>query len=107
MIVCDEVTSALDPLVADGILDLLQDLQKRTKTTYIFITHDIGVVRRVADHVAVLQQGRIVALGPISKVFAAPLHPYTELLLSSVPQMRTDWLTDILRHRNDIPGFGS
>ena len=107
VIVCDEVTSALDPLVADGILDLLQDLQKRTKTTYIFITHDIGVVRRVADHVAVLQQGRIVALGPISKVFAAPLHPYTELLLSSVPQMRTDWLTDILRHRNDIPGFGS
>jgi peptide/nickel transport system ATP-binding protein len=107
VIVCDEVTSALDPLVADGILDLLQDLQKRTGTTYIFITHDIGVMRRVADHVAVLQQGRIVARGPISKVFAAPLHPYTELLLSSVPQMRTDWLTDILRHRNGIPGFGS
>ena len=101
LVICDEVTSALDPLVADEILTLLEQLQERTRTAYIFITHDIGVVRRVADHVAVMEKGRIVALGPLREVFAAPLHPYTQLLLSSVPQMRTDWLTDILSARED------
>ncbi len=101
IVICDEVTSALDPLVADEILNLLAELQERTRVAYIFITHDIGVVRRVADEVAVLEQGRIVALGPLSKVFAPPLHPYTQLLLSSVPQMRIDWLTDILSARED------
>ena len=101
VVICDEVTSALDPLVADEILGLLEQLQERTGVAYIFITHDIGVVRRVADEVAVLENGRIVALGPLSKVFAPPLHPYTQLLLSSVPQMRTDWLTDILSARED------
>lgn len=101
VVVCDEVTSALDPLVADEILSLLQSLQARTKAAYIFITHDIGVVRRVATDVAILEKGQIVALGPISKVFAPPLHPYTQLLLASVPQMRVDWLTDILRQRED------
>jgi len=101
IVICDEVTSALDPLVADEILGLLEELQERTGVAYIFITHDIGVVRRVADEVAVLENGRIVALGPLARVFAAPLHPYTQLLLSSVPQMRTDWLTDILGTRED------
>ncbi|HEY2876349.1 MAG TPA: ABC transporter ATP-binding protein [Reyranella sp.] len=101
LVICDEVTSALDPLVADEILTLLEQLQERTRTAYIFITHDIGVVRRVADHVAVMEKGRIVAFGPLREVFAAPLHPYTQLLLSSVPQMRTDWLTDILSARED------
>jgi peptide/nickel transport system ATP-binding protein len=101
VVICDEVTSALDPLVADEILGLLEQLQERTGVSYIFITHDIGVVRRVADEVAVLENGRIVALGPLAKVFAPPLHPYTQLLLSSVPQMRTDWLTDILGARED------
>ncbi len=95
------MTSALDPLVADEILGLLQDLQAKTGVALIFITHDIGVVRRLATDVAVMQKGRIVALGPISEVFAPPLHPYTQLLLLSVPQMRTDWLTDILRQRED------
>ena len=101
LVICDEVTSALDPLVADEILALLEQQQQRTRTAYIFITHDIGVVRRVADHVAVMEKGRIVALGPLREVFAPPLHPYTQLLLSSVPQMRTDWLTDILSSRED------
>lgn len=105
LVICDEVTSALDPLVADEILNLLEELQARTHTAYIFITHDIGVVRRVADHVAVMEKGRIVALGPLSKVFAPPLHPYTQLLLSSVPQMRTDWLTETLHAREDVARF--
>jgi peptide/nickel transport system ATP-binding protein len=101
IVICDEVTSALDPLVADEILSLLEQLQERTGVAYVFITHDIGVVRRVADQVAVLEKGRIVALGPLAEVFSPPLHPYTQLLLSSVPQMRTDWLTDILGARED------
>ncbi len=101
LVICDEPTSALDPLVADEILTLLEQLQQRTGVAYLFITHDIGVVRRVADTVAVLEQGRIVALGPLAEVFSPPLHPYTQLLLSSVPQMRTDWLTDILDARED------
>ena len=105
LVICDEVTSALDPLVADEILNLLEELQARTRTAYIFITHDIGVVRRVADHVAVMEKGRIVARGPLSKVFAPPLHPYTQLLLSSVPQMRTDWLTETLHAREDAVRF--
>ena len=101
VIFCDEVTSALDPLVAEEILALLQQLQHAAQAAYIFITHDIGVVRRVASDVAVMHKGRIVAQGPISKVFAAPFHPHTQLLLESVPQMRTDWLTDVLHGRED------
>ncbi len=99
VIICDEITSSLDPLVADDILRLLKQLQAATETAYIVITHDIGVVRRIADTVAVLDGGRVAARGPLADVFSPPLHPYTELLLSSVPQMRTDWLSDVLDRR--------
>jgi peptide/nickel transport system ATP-binding protein len=99
VIICDEVTSALDPLVAEEILTLLDGLRQTSRAAYIFITHDIGVVRRVASEVSVLQNGCIVANGSISKVFSPPLHPYTQLLLESVPQLRTDWLTDVLEER--------
>ena len=99
VIICDEITSALDPIVADEILRLLRDLQVKTGAAYIFITHDIDVVRRVASDVAVLQEGMIVALGPLSEVFSPPLHPYCELLLSSVPQLRSDWLEEVLSRR--------
>lgn len=101
LIVCDEVTSALDPLVADGILSLLRELQTSSRLSLLFITHDIDVVRRVANDVAVLDHGRIAAVGPLSKVFSPPLHPYTKALLQAVPQMRVDWLTDVLRQRDD------
>ena len=101
VIICDEVTSALDPLVAEEILTLLQNLQRSANAAYVFITHDIGVVRRVATDVAVLHRGRIIACGPISKVFAPPFHPHTQLLLQSIPQLRTDWLTDILAERKN------
>jgi len=101
VIICDEVTSALDPLVAEEILALLQSLQNSAQAAYVFITHDIGVVRRVATHVAILQGGRMVTQGPISKVFAPPLHPHTQILLESVPQLRTDWLTGILAGRKN------
>ena len=99
VIVCDEVTSALDPLVAEEILQLLDGLRLASNTGLIFITHDIGVVRRMANEIAVLDQGCIAASGPISRVFSPPLHPRTEVLLKSVPQLRTGWLSDILRER--------
>ena len=103
LMICDEVTSALDPLVADGILKLLQQLQAEMRLAYLFITHDLGVVRRVADRVAVMLRGELVAEGPIAKVFSPPFHPYTELLLSSVPEMRLDWLDEVLIRRAERP----
>jgi peptide/nickel transport system ATP-binding protein len=99
LIICDEVTSALDPLVADGILELLGRLQRDHGYAYIFITHDFGTVTRIADRVAVMLKGHIVAQGPRQRVFAPPYHPYTELLLSSVPEMRVDWLDGVLAKR--------
>jgi peptide/nickel transport system ATP-binding protein len=99
LIICDEVTSALDPLVADGILDLLGRLQREHGYAYLFITHDLGTVKRIADRVAVMLRGRIVAEGPREAVFAPPYHPYTKLLLSSVPEMRLDWLDGVLAER--------
>jgi peptide/nickel transport system ATP-binding protein len=103
LMICDEVTSALDPLVADGILKLLQQIQDEMGLSYLFITHDLGVVRRVADRVAVMLRGALVAEGPIAKVFSPPYHPYTELLLSSVPEMRLDWLDEVLPRRSRKP----
>lgn len=99
LMICDEVTSALDPLVADEILQLLQRLQRETGIAYLFITHDLGIVRRIADRVAVMLRGTVVAQGTIAEVFSPPFHPYTELLLSSVPEMRTDWLDTALARR--------
>ena len=92
LIVCDEITSALDTVVAQAILDLLRDLQERLEVGYLFISHDISTVARVADTIAVMQNGEIVEHGSTGTVLAPPHHPYTELLLKSVPDLRTDWL---------------
>jgi peptide/nickel transport system ATP-binding protein len=92
MIICDEVTSALDPLVADGILKLLLNLQKRENVAYLFITHDLATVRAIADSIAVMYQGRVVRYGSKTEVLSPPFDDYTELLLSSVPEMELGWL---------------
>ena len=99
IIICDEVMSALDPLVADEILRLLRRIQDATGVALLFITHDLGTVRRVANKVAVMLKGKLVASGPTRQVFSPPFHPYTELLLSSVPEIRPDWLDEVLRRR--------
>jgi peptide/nickel transport system ATP-binding protein len=96
LIICDEVTSALDQLVGEEILRLLQRLQTELGVAYLFITHDLGLVRRLANKVAVMRGGKLVAYGETADVFSPPLHPYTELLLASVPEMRADWLDDVL-----------
>ncbi|WP_321454391.1 ABC transporter ATP-binding protein [uncultured Cohaesibacter sp.] len=99
IIICDEPTSALDPLVADGILRLLLNLQKERQLSYIFITHDIAIVRAIADSVAVMYQGELVRFGPKSEVLTPPFDDYTDLLLKSVPEMHLGWLEEVLASR--------
>ncbi|MRG73523.1 ATP-binding cassette domain-containing protein [Alphaproteobacteria bacterium HT1-32] len=98
-IICDEVTSALDQLVAEGILKLLDRLQKELDLAYMFITHDLATVRSIADEVVVMKQGRVVEQGGKKEMFTPPHHPYTDLLLSSVPEMDPDWLTNVVEQR--------
>ncbi|MBT0956653.1 ABC transporter ATP-binding protein [Alphaproteobacteria bacterium KMM 3653] len=98
-IICDEVTSALDQLVAEGILKLLAHLQDTLNLSYMFITHDLATVKSIADEVVVMKEGRVVEQGPKAEMFVPPHHPYTDLLLSSVPEMDPDWLTDLLAER--------
>ncbi|MEL6480952.1 MAG: ABC transporter, partial [Pseudomonadota bacterium] len=98
-IICDEVTSALDQLVAEGILRLLDRLQREFNLAYMFITHDLATVRAIADEVVVMKEGRVVEKGGKTDMFKPPHHAYTELLLSSVPEMDPDWLTKLLHER--------
>lgn len=99
LIICDEVTSALDQIVQEEILQLLMKLQKDTNVTYIFITHDIATVRAISDEIVVMHKGKVVQQGLKSKVLNPPYPAYTELLLSSVPEMDPDWLTNLLAKR--------
>jgi peptide/nickel transport system ATP-binding protein len=99
LIICDEVTSALDPLVADGILKLLLDLQAREGVAYLFITHDLATVKAIADSIAVMYRGQVVRYGAKSDVLAPPFDDYTDLLLSSVPEMHQGWLEQVIAHR--------
>ncbi len=99
LIICDEVTSALDQLVAEEILKLLQRLQDDLKVSYLFITHDLATVKAISDEIVVMLQGRVVQQGGKNAVLTPPHHEYTELLLSSVPEMDPDWLDDLLAKR--------
>ena len=99
MIICDEVTSALDQLVADGILRLLQNLQNELKVSYLFITHDLATVKAISDEIVVMLNGRVVEHGPRDAILSPPHHEYTELLLASVPEMDPDWLDTLLHSR--------
>jgi peptide/nickel transport system ATP-binding protein len=94
LIVCDEPTSALDPLVARDVLALLRQIQHQTGISYLFITHDLQVVREVADEVAVLFKGEIVRNGSVNTTLSEPLDNYTRELLRSVPEMRIGWLEE-------------
>jgi peptide/nickel transport system ATP-binding protein len=99
LIICDEVTSALDQVVQEEILTLLMRIQRERNLTYLFITHDIATVRAISDEVVVMQRGKVVQQGPKSQVFSPPYPEYTELLISSIPQMDPEWLTQLLSAR--------
>ena len=98
-IICDEVTSALDQIVQEGILKLLMKLQKELNLTYLFITHDISTVRAISDQVVVMNLGEVVEQGLKADVFSPPHPDYTELLLSSVPEMDPNWLNNLNKKR--------
>jgi peptide/nickel transport system ATP-binding protein len=95
IIICDEVTSALDQIVQEGILRLLLRLQKELNISYLFITHDIATVRAISDEIVVMFQGKVIEQGPKTEVLEPPYPEYTKLLLSSVPEMDPDWLSNL------------
>lgn len=99
LIICDEVTSALDQLVAEEILKLLQRLQNELGVSYLFITHDLATVKAIADEVIVMLQGRVVEQGSRDDMFTPPHHEYTQRLFCSVPEMDPDWLDNLLKCR--------
>jgi peptide/nickel transport system ATP-binding protein len=101
LIICDEVTSALDQIVQEDILKLLDRLQGELNLAYMFITHDLATVKSIADEVVVMQQGAVVEHGPKAALFAFPRQDYTRLLLSSVPEMDPDWLNRLLAARGE------
>ena len=100
-IICDEVTSALDQIVQEGILKLLLRLQEELGLTYLFITHDISTVKAISDQVVVMREGCVVEQGSKTEVFSPPHPAYTELLLSSVPEMDPDWLSNLSASRRN------
>ena len=99
MIILDEPTSALDPLVAEEILTLLRKLQRELGLSYMLITHDLDVVHRIAHRTAVMLQGEFVAFDTTDKIFDEREHPYTRKLITAVPEMRVDWLDEVLAQR--------
>jgi len=102
LVICDEVTSALDQIVAEEILKLLLRLQRELGVTYLYITHDLATVKAIADEIVVMHQGRVVEAGPKSEIMSPPHPPYTQLLLSSVPEMDPDWLEGVLQERKAV-----
>ena len=99
LIILDEPTSALDPLVAEEILTLLRKLQRELGLSYVLITHDLDVVHRIAHRTAVMLQGQFVAFDKTDNIFDRPDHPYTQKLITAVPEMRVDWLDEVLEKR--------
>lgn len=87
-IVCDEAVSALDVSIQSMIINLLQDLKEEHNLTYLFITHDLGVVRYISERIGVMYFGNLVELAPAEEIFTNPQHPYTRELLNAIPKMR-------------------
>ena len=105
VILCDEVISSLDTVVGAAVIELLKQLQERLKVTYVFISHDLSTVASFADRILVLYAGRVVEVGAIQHVLSPPYHPYTRLLLSSIPEMRQGWIEDVMTTREAITGI--
>jgi peptide/nickel transport system ATP-binding protein len=106
LIICDEVTSALDQLVAEEILKLLRKLQDELQVSYLFITHDLATVKAISDEIVVMLRGKIVEQGRKTDILTPPHHEYTALLLESVPEMDPDWLDGVLAERERKAAMG-
>ncbi len=94
VVLCDEVTSALDTIVASNVIDLLTNLQIKTGVSFVFISHDLSTVASFSDQIVVLYAGRVAEIGSVAEVLEPPYHPYTKLLISSVPEARVGWLEE-------------
>jgi peptide/nickel transport system ATP-binding protein len=105
VMLCDEVTSALDSIVGANVIKLLANLRDKTGVSFVFISHDLSTVASFADEIVVLYAGRVVEQGPTDEVLQPPFHPYTRLLISSVPEMRIGWLEDTMQKREMAVGI--
>ncbi len=105
VLLCDEVISSLDTVVGMAIMKLLKRLQQRLGMAYLFISHDLSTVASFADRIVVLCAGQVVEQGPTRDVLSPPYHPYTRLLLSSVPELRRGWLEDVMTTREVRSGI--
>lgn len=105
VLLCDEVTSALDSIVGANVIKLLKRLRDKTGVSFVFISHDLSTVASFADEIVVLYAGRVVEQGPVNEVLSPPFHPYTRLLISSVPEMRIGWLEDTMQKREMAVGI--
>ncbi len=105
VMLCDEVTSALDSIVGANVIKLLTSLRDKTGVSFVFISHDLSTVASFADEIVVLYAGRVVEQGPCDEVLEPPFHPYTRLLISSVPEMRIGWLEDTMQKREMAVGI--
>jgi peptide/nickel transport system ATP-binding protein len=105
VMLCDEVTSALDSIVGANVIKLLTGLRDKTGVSFVFISHDLSTVASFADEIVVLYAGRVVEQGPTDEVLEPPFHPYTRLLISSVPEMRIGWLEDTMKKREMAVGI--
>ena len=103
LVVCDEPVSALDVSIQAQILNLMKDLQEKYKLTYIFISHNLSVVKHVSDRIAVMYLGHIVEMANTEDIFSNPLHPYTKALLDAVPEPDPDFVTDETPLQGDVP----
>ena len=102
VLLCDEVTSALDTIVGANVIKLLRNLRDKTGVSIVFISHDLSTVANFADQIVVLHAGKVVEAGPTKKVLTPPFHPYTELLVSSVPELRVGWMEETSEKREDL-----
>ncbi len=105
VLLCDEVTSALDSIVSAGVIRLLKGLREKTGVAFVFISHDLSTVASFADRIVVLYAGRVVEQGPTMEVLSPPFHPYTRLLLTSVPELRIGWLEETMQKREMAVGI--
>jgi len=105
VLLCDEIISALDSIVGANVIELLKRLRRQTGVSFVFISHDLSTVASFADEIVVLYAGRVVEQGPTDRVLSPPYHPYTRLLISSVPELRVGWLEDTMKTQEAKAGI--